>query len=55
MGIAGTVPSRASVGASGRRRKSDSVTGVLIFCGIGFGLSLVAAFIHWLELPPPMF
>jgi hypothetical protein len=50
MSIAGSVPS-----ARHRASRRSSITGVLIFCGIGFGLSMIAAFAHWLELPPPMF
>jgi hypothetical protein len=33
----------------------NSITGVLIFCGIGLSLTVLAAIFQWLELPPPYF
>jgi hypothetical protein len=33
----------------------SSITGVLIFSGIGLGLTAIEAVFQWLELPPPSF
>jgi hypothetical protein len=33
----------------------NSIGGVLIFCGIGLALTVLAAIFQWLELPPPYF
>lgn len=43
------------VGRLGATRRDDSVEGILIFCGIGFTLTILAAIFQWLELPPPYF
>ena len=45
---------RAQVPEQATERDS-SITGVLIFCGIGLSLTLLAAIFQWLELPPPYF
>ncbi len=41
----------------GRTTESEdgSIAGILIFCGIGLGLSIFAAFANWIELPAPIF
>jgi hypothetical protein len=45
-----------SRGRTGRTLRFDSsLAGILIFGGLGFGLSILAAIFHWLELPPPAF
>ena len=38
-----------------RAEHDNSLAGVLIFSGIGFALTVLAAILQWLELPPPYF
>lgn len=33
----------------------NSIEGVLIFCGIGLGLTVLAVIFQWLEVAPPYF
>jgi hypothetical protein len=46
------MPARPAREAKPRDR---SLEGVLIFSGIGFGLTVLAAIFGYLELPPPVF
>lgn len=41
--------------ASRSRPANTSLEGILLFCGIGFGLIVLAAIFSYLELPPPYF
>jgi hypothetical protein len=43
------------VGRFGGTQRDDSIEGVLIFSGIGFTLTVLAAIFQWLQLPPPYF
>jgi hypothetical protein len=42
-------------GRLGAIRHDDSMEGILVFSGIGFTLTVLAAIFQWLELPPPYF
>ncbi len=58
MSIAETAEAKsvkARVPAKTSDSESGSIAGVLIFCGIGLGLSVFAAFANWIELPQPIF
>jgi hypothetical protein len=46
------MPGRPSREAKPRDR---SLEGVLVFSGIGFGLTILAAIFGYLQLPPPVF
>ena len=41
--------------ASRSRPANTSLEGILLFCGIGFGLIVLAAIFSYLELPQPYF
>ena len=41
--------------ASRSKIANASLEGILLFCGIGFGLMVLAAIFGYLELPPPYF
>lgn len=41
--------------STARAKPDDSIEGILIFCGIGFALTILAIVFQHLELPPPYF
>lgn len=48
---ASRVPARRQRAAE----RDGSIAGVLIFCGIGLGLTVIAMLFQWLEMPPPYY
>jgi hypothetical protein len=36
-------------------RRDWSLTGIVVFSSMGFGLTILAAAFQWLQLPPPFF
>ena len=46
---------QAPVRHQDRSEHGSSIAGILIFCGIGLGLTAIEVAFQWFELPPPYF